>query len=154
MSESGESAAAGQTPAPGWYADPHAPGTLRYWDGSQWTESRVPAPGAGGYPGFAPPPAPRTSGKAVASLVLGLGWVYGITSILAIIFAVLAKREIRDSNGWVTGGGMATAGLVLGIIGVVGVVVLLIVVLAIEPSLEPDTDFDRDFSPNRYRYQY
>lgn len=137
-------------PIPGWYADPQAPGTLRYWDGSEWTESRVPAVGAGGYPGYAPPPMPKTSGKAIASLVLGLVWVYGITSVLAIIFAVLAKREIRDSNGWVTGGGMATAGLVLGIVGVVGVVVLLIVVLVIDPGLDSTNDGFRGRS--RYRY--
>ena len=127
-----------ELPVPGWYADSQAPGTLRYWDGSQWTESRVPASGAGGYPGYSPPAMPKTSGKAIASLVLGLVWVYGITSVLAIVFAVQAKREIRDSNGWVTGGGMATAGLVLGIIGVVGVIVVLIVVLAVEPNLDPD----------------
>jgi len=25
-------------PPPGWYADPHAAGRLRYWDGARWTE--------------------------------------------------------------------------------------------------------------------
>jgi hypothetical protein len=142
-----------EPPVPGWYPDPQAAGTLRYWDGGRWTDSRVPAHGAG-YPGYAPAPTPRTSGKAIAALVLGLVWVYGITSVLAIVFAVLARREIRDSNGWVTGGGMATAGLVLGIVGVVGIAVLLIVLFVIDPGLEPDTtrDFgpDRDFSPNRF----
>jgi hypothetical protein len=140
-------------PQPGWYADPQAAGTLRYWDGARWTESRVPAQGAG-YPGYSPPPAPKTSGKAIAALVLGLVWVYGITSVLAIVFAVLAKRDIRDSNGWVTGGGMATAGLVLGIIGVVGLAVILIVVFLVDPGIEPDGTRDfrpgRDFSPNRF----
>jgi hypothetical protein len=136
-----------QAPVPGWYADPDAPGGLRYWDGAAWTESRVPAPGASGYPPVPPPPTPRVSGKAITALVLGIVWVYGITSVLAIVFAVLARRDIRESNGWVTGGGMATAGLVLGIIGVVGAVILLIVILAIEPSLEPDR-------PTRYRNIY
>lgn len=146
MEEEAESAP--RAPA-GWY--PEAAGTLRYWDGSRWTESRVPAPGVG-HPGYAPPPTPRTSGKAIAALVLGLVWVYGITSILAIVFAVLARRDIRDSNGWVTGGGMATAGLVLGIIGVVGVIVLLVVILVIDPGLEPDSGGGLGRNPSRSIY--
>jgi hypothetical protein len=56
---------------------------------------------------------------AVASLVLSILWLYGIGSVLAIVFAVSAQRTIKGSNGWVTGGGMATAGLVIGIIGAV-----------------------------------
>ena len=30
--------------APAWYADPHAPGILRYHDGHQWTEYRTTIP--------------------------------------------------------------------------------------------------------------
>lgn len=30
-----------------WYPDPHAPGTLRYWDGQAWTEHTAPDPAAG-----------------------------------------------------------------------------------------------------------
>ena len=34
-------------PPAGWYADPERPDTLRYWDGSQWTEHTHPGlPGA------------------------------------------------------------------------------------------------------------
>jgi hypothetical protein len=28
----------------GWYASPGEPDTLRYWDGSAWTEQRRPTP--------------------------------------------------------------------------------------------------------------
>lgn len=43
----------GQTPA-GWYPDTNQPGTLRYWDGSQWTEHTHRQEGGGpGAPGFA-----------------------------------------------------------------------------------------------------
>jgi len=33
---------------PGWYPDPHDSTQYRYWDGSAWTESTMPAAGAGG----------------------------------------------------------------------------------------------------------
>ena len=112
------------TPPPGWYQDPENPYSQRYWDGAHWTENRAAAAGVA-----APPMTPKTSGLAIASLVCGLVWVYGVTSILAIIFSVIAKKNIRESNGWVTGGGMATAGLVLGIVGVVGAVVVWIVII-------------------------
>ena len=72
---------------------------------------------------------PKTSGLAIASLVLGILWLYGVGSVLAIIFAAVAKKNINQSNGWVTGGGMATAGLVLGIIGT-AVVALIIIAAA------------------------
>lgn len=101
-------------PPAGWYADPDNPHAAnRYWDGRQWTENRTPPAG------FVGSPAPRTSGFAIASMVLGILWVYWIGSILAIIFGVIAKNQIRDGDGKVTGDGMATAGIVLGIIGLV-----------------------------------
>jgi hypothetical protein len=60
---------------------------------------------------------PRTSGLAVASLVLGILWLCGVGSLLATIFGGVALSQISRSNGALTGKGMAVAGLVLGIIG-------------------------------------
>lgn len=65
---------------------------------------------------------PTTNGKAVASMVLGIVSLVSccmglVTGPLAIIFAVSAKKEIAASRGAQTGEGMATAGLVMGIIG-------------------------------------
>lgn len=40
----------------GWYADPQVTGTLRYWDGTRWTEHTAPMP---------PPTAPPVQGQAV-----------------------------------------------------------------------------------------
>ncbi|MFI6349408.1 DUF2510 domain-containing protein [Streptomyces sp. NPDC050560] len=37
------------TPAPGWYPEPNAPGTERWWNGTAWTEHRRPAPPPGPY---------------------------------------------------------------------------------------------------------
>ena len=73
-------------------------------------------------PAAAPAPAPtraaeRTSGMAIAALVIGIaGFVFfGPLSILAIIFGAIGISQInRDPN--LKGKGMAVAGLVLGII--------------------------------------
>ena len=69
-----------------------------------------------------PPPGQPTSrpynGYAIASMVLGIGWLCGITSILALVFGYLAKRQIAESSGWQQGDGFATAGIVLGWVGV------------------------------------
>lgn len=69
----------------------------------------------------------RTNGLAVASLVLGILWLYWIGSILALLFGYRARRQVRDSAGTEGGSGMATAGIVLGWVGM-GFLVLSIVV--------------------------
>ena len=72
-----------------------------------------------------------TNGLAVASLVLSIVWLAGVGSILAIVFGVVARRQIRESKGAQGGEGVALAGFVIGILGVIGLgaVVLLLVVL-------------------------
>ena len=55
-------------------------------------------------------------GMAIASMVLGILWLYWIGSILALVFGYIAKKQIRERGE--SGGGMATAGIVLGWIGV------------------------------------
>lgn len=99
--------------------------------------SRVEGQPYAGYPGYpphplyAPPyppvPAPKTNGFAIASLVLGIVWIYWVGSILALIFGYIAKSQIDGSHGAQSGRGMAIAGIVLGWVGV-GVLLLLIVV--------------------------
>jgi Domain of unknown function (DUF4190) len=66
---------------------------------------------------------------AIASLVLGILWFYWVGSILALVFGYAAKREIRRDPTRLSGGGMATAGIVLGWIGVAMLVIMIIVVL-------------------------
>ncbi len=73
--------------------------------------------------------ASTTSSLAVTSLILGLlGWnlLFFVGSILAIVFGHSALRDIRASDGRVGGTGMATAGLVLGYIVLIGTLVTLI----------------------------
>jgi hypothetical protein len=62
-----------------------------------------------------------TNGFAIASLVLGFVWLFGLGSLLALIFGLVARKQIDDSNGQQSGKGMAIAGIVLGIVGLVGI---------------------------------
>jgi hypothetical protein len=73
------------------------------------------------------PVRPKTNGLAVASLVLGIVWVYWIGSILAIIFGFTAKSQINKSNGEQTGDGLATAGIVLGFVGIAFIIIIVAV---------------------------
>jgi hypothetical protein len=52
---------------------------------------------------------------AVASLALGITWFWWIGSVLALIFGYLARRQIAERGE--SGAGLATAGIVLGWIG-------------------------------------
>ena len=68
--------------------------------------------------GTAAPIQTRTNGLAIASMVLGIVWIYWIGSILAVIFGHISLTQIKNSNGTQSGRGMAIAGLVLGYIGI------------------------------------
>ena len=95
-----------------------------------------PQPGAAGLQ-------PANNSYATASLVCGLLFcLCGLTSILAIVFGLIARDQIKKSGGAQTGDGMATAGIILGAAGI-----LLWVVLIIVGANTPDTsnngnDFD------------
>jgi hypothetical protein len=71
------------------------------------------------YPEPEPQPVPQaqTSTLAVVSLVAGIvSWVMFplIGAIVAVVTGHMAKREIRESMGRLTGDGLATVGLILG----------------------------------------
>lgn len=89
----------------------------------------APQPPYGGVP-------QKTNGKATWSLVLGLVSVLCGCSLLAgipaIILGNMARKEIDAGQG--TGRGMATAGLVLGIIGVI--LSVLWIILALTGSID------------------
>src|SRR4051794_10439281 len=94
----------------------------------------APPPGQGGPQLYQPPPpsygAPppiaqpqyghpqyggaKTNTLAIISLVASLVWVCGLGSIAAVITGFMARKQIRQSGGTQTGGGMAGAGVVIG----------------------------------------
>lgn len=69
-----------------------------------------------------------TNGLAIASLVLGILWLYGIGSILALVFGYVALNQIKRRNE--NGRGLAIAGTLLGWIGVGGVLLIIIGAIA------------------------
>jgi hypothetical protein len=76
-------------------------------------------PPLGGAYGYTPPPAQRSNGAAIGSLICGiLGCIPLITSILAVLLGIVGI--IATQNPRRTGRGLAIAGLILGLIGVVG----------------------------------
>ena len=114
-------------------------------------------PGPSGYgtpgaaPGWGPPPwaQPRTDGKAIGALVcaiVGLLVCGVILEPLAIGLGLAARKSIRQSGGLLKGDGMATAAIVIGIIGLVLSVVMLFVLMA-NPDLL-DNMFQVDTNSN------
>ena len=96
------------------------------------------------YPGYGGPMPPKTSGMAIASLVLslvGFFWILPVIgSVLGVIFGHMALGEIKRSGGVVEGQGLAIAGLVIGYVGV-GILVILacLVTLIVLASLNGGT---------------
>jgi hypothetical protein len=78
----------------------------------------------------------ETNGFAVASLVLGIVWLMGLGSILALVFGYIAKDQIDRSDGRQTGRGMAVAGIVLGWVGV-GLLLAMIALMIAGVSMMP-----------------
>jgi hypothetical protein len=84
--------------------------------------------------GLGQPTGPKNEPLAVASLIAGIVgipllccWILGFPiSIAALVTGFLARRRISESNGALTGDGMALAGLILGAVGVVLSIVLIV----------------------------
>lgn len=72
-------------------------------------------------------PAAQTNGLAVASLVLGILWIWWIGSALALVFGYIAKSQIDHSHGRMSGRGLAIAGIVLGWVGAATFILMMIV---------------------------
>jgi hypothetical protein len=77
------------------------------------------------------PATQRTNQMAVASLVCGIGQIFFwfVAGVPAIIFGHVARRQIRQTGE--AGSGMATAGLILGYVGVLVPIMALIALVAL-----------------------
>jgi hypothetical protein len=84
--------------------------------------------------------APRTNGLALAALILGiaaypvscipyLNFICWIAAVLAVVFGILARKQIAMGNG--TGHGMAAAGMILGIVYLALFLIAVILVLTL-----------------------
>lgn len=78
-----------------------------------------------------------TNGLAIASLVTGIAgfiFLWGIGPLLALVLGTRAKKEIKRSNGTQRGSGLATAGIILGIVGLFITAVLIFGIVASRPE--------------------
>jgi len=122
------------------------------WQHQQETPQPAPQPAPPPYQPAPPPyqpapppyqPAPqaqptasnaKTSYWAIISLITGiLNFKFPpFGAIAALVTGYVARKEIRESNGTISGDGFATAGLVLGWIGIVfSIIILVLTVLFI-----------------------
>jgi hypothetical protein len=89
-------------------------------------------PYATGYPYYPGPVAPSTNGMAIASLILSISgflglWIIG--PVLGVIFGHIAQGQIKRAVPPQEGRGLASAGLIIGYIGIALDIILLLVVL-------------------------
>ena len=87
-----------RAPPPPPFSAPPVLGTAAV--GSAGVAGRVRPPPPPAYGGYR---AARTSGLAIASMVLGIVWVFWLGSILAVIFGHVALSQIKRSMGALTG---------------------------------------------------
>lgn len=112
-----------------------------------------PLPPGGGYapaPAYGVPPVaqPQTNSNAIIALVLAIvSWAICpiIASIVALVFASKAKKEIAQSGGWQTGEGFVTAAKIIAWINIVffiifGIFYIILIVFIVSTS--PNTVYD------------
>lgn len=92
-----------------------------------------PPPGYGQQPGYGYGPPPQDHPKAQLALIFGILGVVccGVFSIPAFIIGNNAVKEIDASGGMIGGRGMANAGKILGIIGMVFLALGLVYILGV-----------------------
>lgn len=112
-------------PAPGAPPQPYAytPPPPQYGQSPGASQQYPPPPPT--YPGYQ---VQRTNSMAIASLILGILWLFWIGSLMALAFGYAGLRQIKTSGGAQTGRGIAIAGIILGWFGVA--MLALIIILA------------------------
>ncbi len=79
-------------------------------------------------PAQAPALGVKTSGLAIAALVLGIlsFFSFGITAIPALIFGIISLVKIEKSGGRITGRGFAIAGIVTPVLGFIPLMAIML----------------------------
>ena len=77
--------------------------------------------------------ASQINGLAIASVLVAVLWFAGLGALLALVFGYRARGQIKDSAGRQTGSGLATAGIILGWIGI-AIVVTVVILIALHPN--------------------
>ena len=77
--------------------------------------------------------ASQINGLAIASVLVAVLWFAGLGALLALVFGYRARGQIKDSAGRQTGSGLATAGIILGWIGI-AIGVTLIILISLHPN--------------------
>jgi uncharacterized membrane protein len=75
----------------------------------------------------------QTNGMAIASVLSAVLWLAGIGAVLALVFGYRARWEIKNSAGRQTGSGLATAGIILGWIGIT-ILVAAVILISLHPN--------------------
>jgi hypothetical protein len=77
---------------------------------------------------------PRTNGLAVASLVCAcagiIPFLFGLPSLLGIIFGFVARSQIKNAHGAQSGAGLALAGIIVGF-SLIGLFIIAVLLIAI-----------------------
>lgn len=75
----------------------------------------------------------QVNGLAVASVVLAVLWLAGAGAVFALVFGYRARGQIENSAGRQSGSGLATAGIILGWIGIV-ILVAGVILVSLHPG--------------------
>ena len=120
------------------------------WPAPGQQQAGWPPPTQGQWP--APQPRRDTNGKAITALVLGLvGIVFCplVLSIPAVVFGVIARREVRASQGRETGDGLALAGIIIGILGILwGLLLVAVFVVGLAGTTTTSDDGTFEVEPD------
>jgi hypothetical protein len=60
---------------------------------------------------------------------VSLLWLFGLGSIVAIVLGLVARGQIRRTNGAKPGAGLAMTGIVIGLIGLIATIVFFVMLM-------------------------